>query len=1157
MTAEASPFQPGLADGDARAAALDPARSFIVQAPAGSGKTSLLVNRFLRLLATVDEPEAILAITFTRKAAEEMRGRIATALRDAEAGTEPASEAAAITRRVAEAALARDRERGWQLARHPNRLRVQTIDSFCHSLASQLPVLSRFGSPPAVTEAAAPLYRQAARATLDLVEDGDAERAERVAALVRHLDNNWGRAEELLADLLAHREEWLGPLVEHRHAPGEARAVLEGALARAVSETLSAVKSAFPADALERGLAAGAFAAERLAEAGKDSPVRQLAGLGLPPGTDPADLPAWRGLAALLLTGKGEWRKQVTKGEGFPTPKDAPQGQGSAYEQAKADITQLLAELGEDEALAQHLAAVTRLPDPAYTDAQWQVLDALIEVLPLAAAQLELAAGERGEIDFTGIGIAARDALGEPEAPTDLALVLDQRLSHLLVDEFQDTSNLQMAILRRLTAGWSPGDGRSLFLVGDPMQSIYRFRDAEVGLFLRARSHGIGEVRPEPLELTVNFRSDPAVVDAVNDAFPAVLPAAEDVAAGAVPFAPADAFHAPAATARVAGHPVLYPKESGDTEANREAEDAALAAEADTVAGLVADAVAEDPGGSVAVLVRARGHLDRILPALHAAGIGYQAVEIEPLAQRPVIQDLLALTRALLHPADRANWLAVLRAPWCGLTLADLHHLADTAAPMPLRLADDAAVANLSADGRARLERVRPVLRQAVAEHRRGGLRRQVEHVWRSLDGPATVERETDLEDAREYLDLLESLEAGGDLPEPEQLEERMARLYARPEGGTGHVQVLSIHKAKGLEFDTVILPGLGRQLQGGEGGKLLRHLERPTAAGPDFLLAPVHATGSENDPIYDYLGAIETERDRNERARLLYVATTRARRRLHLVGHCPWKPEKDELAPPGGSLLKMLWPMVEADFEAARKRGDTEPAPARAPAPAAAGIRRLPADRALPPAPGGFGPARPDSGEAAEPAGAGAAPESYRRDDTSARHTGTLIHRMLRVIARQGPSAWDGEVAGQHHRFAEELAALGVAGNEQEAAAERVVATLATTLADATGRWLLDPGHAEARCEYPVSGLVGGRLVDGVIDRTFIDADGIRWIVDYKTGGPEAGEDPAAFLDRQQALHRDQLARYAELMAAMDPRSIRLALYFPRWAGWRWWEAG
>ncbi len=93
--------------------------------------------------------------------------------------------------------------------------------------------------------------------------------------------------------------------------------------------------------------------------------------------------------------------------------------------------------------------------------------------------------GERGQVDFTEVAQGAVRALGDPDAPTDLLLSLDVRIKHILVDEFQDTSISQWELLERLTAGWQPDDGRTMFVVGDPMQSIYRFREAEVGLFLR------------------------------------------------------------------------------------------------------------------------------------------------------------------------------------------------------------------------------------------------------------------------------------------------------------------------------------------------------------------------------------------------------------------------------------------------------------------------------------------------------------------------------------------------------------------------------------------------------------------------------------------------------------------------------------------------
>src|SRR5207249_4707245 len=162
----------------------------------------------------------------------------------------------------------------------------------------------------------------------------------------------------------------------------------------------------------------------------------------------------------------------------------------------------LLAELSAVTDLPDALAAIRELPPPCYTDAQWQALRALIESLHLAVAQLVLVFTEDGREDFTEAARRALEALGAEEAPSDLAL--DYRIRHILIDEFQDTSRSQFELLKRLTAGWEPGDGRTLFAVGDPMQSIYRFREADVGLFLQARAEGIGALRPASLKLSVN-----------------------------------------------------------------------------------------------------------------------------------------------------------------------------------------------------------------------------------------------------------------------------------------------------------------------------------------------------------------------------------------------------------------------------------------------------------------------------------------------------------------------------------------------------------------------------------------------------------------------------------------------------------------------------
>ena len=198
-----------------RREALDPQRSFIVQAPAGSGKTELLIQRYLLLLARVKHAEEIIAVTFTKKAAGEMRERVLQALADAQAGKAPESEHEKLTLELATAALRRDREAGWHLVDNPAQLRIQTIDALCAGLTRQMPVLSRFGAQPDSIEDAEVLYRQAAQATIALVNEPGAAAAD-VENLLAHLDNDVARAEGLLVDMLARRDQWL------RHVHGGA-----------------------------------------------------------------------------------------------------------------------------------------------------------------------------------------------------------------------------------------------------------------------------------------------------------------------------------------------------------------------------------------------------------------------------------------------------------------------------------------------------------------------------------------------------------------------------------------------------------------------------------------------------------------------------------------------------------------------------------------------------------------------------------------------------------------------------------------------------------------------------------------------------------------------------------------------------------------------
>jgi ATP-dependent exoDNAse (exonuclease V) beta subunit len=839
----------------------------------------------------------------------------------------------------------------------------------------------------------------------------------------------------------------------------------------------------------------------------------------------------------VLLTAEGAWRRRLTKAEGFPA--------GKPGEPWKERAAALLDALKIHEAFRIALAEMRELPPETYSEEQWEVLGAITRLLPRAVGQLKLAFQARGQADFTEVAQGALLALGGPEAPSDLALALDYRIRHLLVDEFQDTSISQYELIGRLTAGWEAGDGRTVFAVGDPMQSIYRFREAEVGLFLRARAAGIAGVALEPISLAANFRSQAGIVDWVNATFFEVMPEREDIATGSVPYTRSEPTREALPGDAVSVHPFF----NGD-----------LAGEASAVTRIVERARREDPDGKVAILVRNRGHLREIVPALKEAGLRFRAIEIEALGHRPVVQDLLALTRALSHPADRLAWLASLRAPWCGLTLADLDALAGDGARQTVweLMNDEARVAALSADGRARLSRVRAVFGAAIEERSRGSLRERVAGAWFALAGPACVEDATDLEDAEIYFDYLGSHEEAGEVADMAAFEEGLAELYALPDLlADDRLQIMTIHKAKGLEFDTVIVPGLGRAPRS-EDARLFLWMEQPRGEGngaADLLLAPIHETGADQDPIYRWLRKIEAEKEELEAGRQLYVAATRARRRLHLLGDTGFRVDEagvPQLRAPGErALLRQLWPLVEPLYAQAAQRlvesGAATADDRDAPVLIDQSLRRIASGWQPPAAP-------PRAVWTAPPETARAADEiEFSWVGETARRVGSVVHRWLQRMAEDGLERWDAKrVRTLEKTIADELIASGLAADAVKDAAARVAAILAQTLSAERGGWLLSARTA-AQSELRLTGVADNGVVNIVMDRTFVDDDGVRWIVDYKTGGHE-GADIDAFLDREQERYCPQLERYAALMRALDDRPIRLGLYFPLLNGWREW---
>jgi ATP-dependent helicase/nuclease subunit A len=1131
-------------DETARQQALDISQSFIVQAPAGSGKTGLLIQRYLALLATVERPEQILAITFTKKAASEMRERVLKALHDAKNNPLPEKTYEQQTWRLARKIIDNN-----QLVNEKNlfspqsiaqRLRIQTIDALCSELVMRMPITSRMGNAMTPVENSEPLLRETARRVLAQLESEN-NISDATEILLQHLDNDFAIVETLLMRMLARRDQWLRHLTG-RDQPRLQREILEAGWRDLVIEQLEDLREAI-ADLPEQELCElTRYAASNLTQT--ESKILACQDIQTFPEALPEGLPQWRGLAALLLTAEGEWRKPggINKNIGFPAIEGSKKTeQNILREQMKARMQAYHEIAAGDSALAQKLHTARGLPAEGYSEPQWQVLNALLDLLPQAVTTLRTVFAETGQCDFAEIAQGALHALGNPDEPTDLMLALDYRIQHILIDEFQDTSVSQFELLQRLTAGWQPGDGRSLFIVGDPMQSIYRFREADVSLFLRAQFYGVGDLQPVPLLLSRNFRSQYGIVDWVNQTFDQVFPPEGDLASGAVSYAPSAATKPALPGAAVHIHALF------DTDWKTQ--------QALHVAELADAAIKVNPDQTIAVLARGRKHLAEIVQAFNRQHIAFTAVEIDELQQRPVVMDLTALTRAHLNPADRTAWLSVLRAPWCGLSLADLSALSENDSTKTIwqLLHDPARLASLSSDGSARLNKLLKVMQASLPQRDRASLRAWIESAWLALGGPACVASSNDLDDAASFFDMLEVF-SEQDFS-VEALDSRLGKLYAQQSQQVkSPVQVMTMHKSKGLEFDVVILPSLSAKPRGSD-SPLMLWQEYATRDGHNhLLLAPISARGEAADPLYLLAKNLDAKRDEHETQRLLYVAATRAKQQLHIYG--PGKlDDKGKIKPPASaSLLKQLWPVVEPIFtQAAAQQAPSTMATnvSAAPSPTPF-ISRLTAGWQLPalPATVGVSTTTMTQSEIIETLPS----VEYLWVGDTTRHVGTVVHQILRRAAMEGTAKWNaGRLEALQAICRARLLQLGVNASEIDDALKRVMSALRASVDDKRGLWILDHSHQASATELAMTSVLDGELVNVIIDRTFVDANGTRWIIDYKTSTHE-GADTEKFLDNEVLRYKGQLERYRAVMSQMDKRPIRCGLYFPLLRGWREW---
>ncbi len=1168
------------ADMAAREHALDIRRTVLVQAPAGSGKTELLTRRFLRLLAAVDEPEEILAITFTRAATAEMRNRILSDLAAA-AGRGPATPEEIERLGPAQEAWAHAERRGWDLLRQPQRLQIETIDSLCLRIAYDRPLLAGLGGRLQPVDDASLFYHQAARSTLDQL--GTARNPALDAALAHFLDlrdNRLQDCENLLAGMLERRDQWIDSFPLHGATNeddwDQLRSRLEEPFAREIRRVIGEAHGIL---ASQPAIAQPLLELARYAASQGNDKVALLNGVTeLSPGLHPDQ---WRSLCDFLLNAKHEWITRVDKRHGFPSVTREEKERKQAMES-------LLAWLRHRHDLLAALGAIRRLPPARYTEEQWATLRYVFTVLRQAIAELRVVFAERNTVDFTEVSLAAIEVL---EHAPDRLLAIGGNLRHLLVDEFQDTSRLQHKLVTLLLSAWD-GDAdeqRSVFLVGDPMQSIYMFRQAEVELFTHVRNHGIGPdancIRFEPVHLSVNFRSHAGLTDPLNEMFTRICAGEPLPGSAAVVFEPSTASIDALSESAVHVHPQVLgtpdrrpaPDELREAQL-REAQEVLSILEQQLPA--IEAARAEGREYRVAVLVRARPHLAQLVPLLRRRGIPFRAVEIEHLSERQELLDLLSLTRALIHPMDRIAWLAVLRAPWCGLTLNDLHFLVGSDNPAFKRrsILDLIELHQhlLSPDGQQRLARTAEILHRAIDLRWRqaeiSSFASWIERTWRTLGGPALLDAAA-YENAQVFFSLLDALPPDGLAPFTGEFAAELDRLFAQPDPNVSDacgIQLMTIHKAKGLGFDVVVVPGLDRTASGDE-NPLVCSLERISPGHPgqtEFLIAPIGLHGEDTEPLYRWVRQQRQIRFDEERKRLFYVACTRARRELHLLGTAVYG-SSGLRRPSADSLLRSAWPALEEDFEAAARSPRTAAAPRVLAFPTPGVLEDIAAVADAAPALGPrrlLLPAEPITAAAnvtvtgTLSAGSPDAPQFQRPEGSrQARLIGSAVHTILQ---RLGPDLPTLAPADLRARVTNLLRAVALTGESLTSATAAVMKMLRACAADPVCQWIL-ADHPDAQSEASWTGYLpeDPRLRTLRADRVFragsaplADGSDVFWIIDYKTSPGPSGE---LFLAQERTRYAPQLEAYARVLRALhgDETPLRLCLYYPALSVLDYWD--
>ena len=1041
--------------------ALNIESSFIVQAPAGSGKTELITQRYLKLLGSSEEPENILVMTFTNRAVDELKLRIVSALSDAQ--VEPPKEPhKLITYNLALRVLNQSKKRNWDLLRHPSRLKVITIDSLSNLIVSRFPSLDQLIPHRTIIDSYEYefIYRQAAENTLLLINDDEYKSS--VSSVLLYLDNYVDRFYRLIEEMLAKREQWLP------------RLFIDGALD---ISSLESISKTLITDYLEdlRGIAQNALGDNffSLLKVSKREDISQISKL---PGSSIKDLKDWRAIADILITKSSKnWRKKIDVTIGFP----------AEMKDEKNQLRKFIDGLYSEFELKKLLINLHNLPSEHFPEFTKKYITDIAQVLKLSVAELKVIFDEKGLQDFSEVSLQAINALDTREELTDIALLLDYQIKHVLVDEFQDTSYSQLNLIQKLVEGWQQDDGKTIFFVGDPMQSIYKFRESQVGIFLEVVRSGIANLDIKPLILSTNFRSTQSIVRENNEIFANIFPNEDNLILGSIHYSKSTPFSKEEQKNAISFY-VFSPNQDQE--------------EAEEIVKIIKQSLLRNQEKEIAVLVRSRSHLSQVSSALQKNNINFESLKTESLRSNLFTRDLLSLTRALLSLSDKLAWLSILRAPWCGLKLKDLLALSKTSDQTIFnQLMNVESVQNLSDDGIKRAQHIFLATKEAIFSEGKFTFVERFSFVLEMLYKDHYLE-EQEKNIKTQFLKLLNHCESNQVL-NIKTIESMLQDLYAPSR--SSNLKLMTIHQAKGLEFDIVIIPGLGKKGRNDN----LPLMQMQEFSDNHVLLAPIKPTDEDSESeTYLYLQYLKKQQSHFELMRLLYVAMSRAKQEVHLLGALS-KSGK----PTTGSFLSLLSDYYEDNVIHINSQNESSLEIEQPP--------KLLRNKILMP---------PLVRKQNYVDGLNNSPKAFDLIYQGA--LGTIVHFYLEH-AEFNPSSLSVDTM---------LRERGVPSRLLNSLSDTILSLLKNTKRDKNFEWIF-----KYRESTEVESEFSNSTQTIIVDRLFVE-DGVLWIIDFKTSSLHEGENINAFIERQKNAHQGQIENYKGVLEEFFQLPSKSALYCP-----------